>query len=165
MLATGVRVICPELPHEQDFATRGCGGDRLNWKLILYLSMFGPAIGMLMVMGAFPKGMERFAWMAVTVFCSIVIARRPDLRHFAHGAVVGFISGATSILVQGLFAASLVSNNPWITEEFADMPEGFDTQFFIMMLVPFVGVASAFAGGVLAHLAGRVMKRTREMDT
>ena len=50
-------------------------------------------------------------------------------------------------------------------EEFADMPEGFDTQFFIMMLVPFVGVASAFVGGVLAHVAARVMKRTREMGT
>ncbi len=106
MLAAGVCVICPVLPHEQDFAPRGCGGDRLNWRLILYLSMFGPAIGTLMVLGAFPKGMERFAWLAATVFCSIVIARRSDLHHFANGAVVGFISGATSILVQGLFAAS-----------------------------------------------------------
>ncbi|MCH7548214.1 MAG: hypothetical protein IH969_01540 [Candidatus Krumholzibacteriota bacterium] len=134
----------------------------MNWRLILYLSLFGPLIGGLKVFGLLPRGMELFAWLVVTVFCSIVIGRQPGLKHFANGAVVGFISGATETLIQGLFAATLVSNNPWIVSEFADMPEGFDTQFFIMMLVPFIGVTSAFAGGFLAHLAARVMKRSRE---
>jgi len=115
-----------------------------------------------MVFGVLPRGTERYAWLFATVFCSIVIARQPGLRHFAHGAVVGFISGATATLIQGLFTATLLSNNPWIVTEFADMPEGFDTQFFIMMLVPFIGVFSAFVGGFLALLSARVMKRTKE---
>lgn len=140
------------------------GVNRLNWRLILYLSLFGPLLGTLMVFGLLPRGMESFAWLAVTVFCSVVIARQPELNHFANGAAVGFVSGATATLIQGLFAATLITNNPWIVSEFADMPEGFDTQFFIMMLVPFIGVGSAFAGGVLAHLAARVMKRTRESN-
>jgi hypothetical protein len=136
----------------------------MNWALILYLSLFGPVIGSLVVLGVFPRGGDRYVWLVVTIVCAVVIARRVPGRHLQHGAVVGFLSGATSTLVQGLFAATLASNNPWIVEEFAEMPEGFDLQFFIMMLVPFIGVASAIILGLLSYLAARITRREGGAD-
>jgi len=134
----------------------------MNWKLVLYLSLFGPVIGSLVVMGVFPERSERFAWLAVSTLSAVIIARSLDDKHFQHGALVGFIAGATSTLVQGLFSANLASNNPWVVEAFAEMPEGFDLQFFIMMLVPFIGIVSALGGGLLALVAARVMTRSRD---
>ncbi|MDH3196998.1 MAG: hypothetical protein OEO21_02030 [Candidatus Krumholzibacteria bacterium] len=130
----------------------------LDWRLVLYLSLFGPAIGGLMVLGVFPEGGERLAWLVATAACAVVIARRTEAP-VRHGAVVGFLSGATSTLVQAVFSATLLSNNPWMVERFADMPEGFDLQFFIFMLVPFIGVASALALALVSMLAAKAVRR------
>ena len=70
-----------------------------------------------------------------------------------------FVSGASATFVQGVFSSTYALNNPWVVEEFADMPVGFDLQFFIMMLVPFIGIASALALGFLTFLAVRVLGR------
>jgi hypothetical protein len=131
---------------------------QLNWRLTLYLSLFGPAIGALMVLGALPQGWERFAWLVATAVCAVVIARRTEAP-VKHGAVVGFLSGASSTLVQAVFSATLVSNNPWMVERFAGMPEGFSLRYFIFMLVPFIGVASALALALVSMLAARAMGR------
>jgi hypothetical protein len=137
----------------------------MNWRLVLYLSLFGPVIGSLVVMGVFPEKTERFVWLAASLLCGLIIARSLEKGHFQHGALVGFIAGSTSTLVQAIFSATLVTNNPWIVEAFAEMPEGFDLQFFIFMLVPFIGIASALGGGLLAHVAGRVMTRLKEKES
>ena len=137
----------------------------MNWRLVLYLSLFGPAIGSLVVVGVFPERTERFVWLAASIVCALIIARSLDHGHFQHGALVGFIAGSTSTLVQAIFSATLVTNNPWIMETFAEMPEGFDLQFFFFMLVPFIGIAGALGGGLLAHVASRVMTHSKEKDS
>jgi hypothetical protein len=129
-----------------------------DWRLVLYLSLFGPAIGALMVLGALPEGGERLAWLVATGVSAVLIARR-TAAPVRHGALVGFLSGATSTLVQALFAATLLTNNPWMVERFAEMPEGFDPQFFIFMLVPFIGVASGFALALVSLLGAKAMRR------
>jgi len=130
----------------------------LDWRLILYLSLFGPAIGTLMVLGVLPQGGERVAWLVATAVSAVLIARRTGAP-VRHGALVGFFSGATSTLVQALFTATLLTNNPWMVEAFAGMPEGFDPQFFIFMLVPFIGVASGLALALVSLLGAKAIHR------
>lgn len=131
----------------------------MNRGLILKLSLLGPLMGTLVVLGVFPEGIDRFAWMVVNIICAVAIARSGATNVFRHGAVTGFIVGATSTLVQGLFADALIAHNPWMLERFADQPEGFSLQLFIMQLVPFIGIAGALLTGFLSFLAGRVLRR------
>ena len=132
---------------------------KLNWRMILYLSMFGPFMGVLIVMGAIPRGLEGLPWLVIGLFCAFWIALRQPYKQFPHGALVGFISGVASTLIQGVFSNTYVENNPWVVEEFADMPAGFDIQFFTLLLVPFIGVASALVMGLMTYLAVKVTRR------
>ena len=133
----------------------------LNRALIVKLIGLGPVMGILNVIGAFPQGWERYAWVLVAALVAIIVARNVDRNAFGHGAVIGFINGAISTLIQGIFVNTWVANNPWVLDEFADMPEGFDLQFFVIMLVPFIGVAAALAGGLFALLASRIVNQSK----
>ncbi len=134
----------------------------MNRRLILRLSLLGPAMGTLIVLGTIPEGGDRFAWMAVDIACAIVIARSDVENVFWHGAITGFIVGASGTLVQGLFADAYFANNPWVVEVLEKKLQGSDLQFFVMMLVPFHGVASALLTGFLSFLAGKVFRRETE---
>ena len=127
----------------------------MNWKLIAPLAILGPLMGVLIVMGAFPPGVDRFAWGAIVLASAFIVARRVPARVVKHGFVIGFWNGATSTLVQAFFVKQLLANNPWMVEKFAHAPKGFDMEFFVFMLVPFIGVA----GGAMTALVGLLFRR------
>jgi hypothetical protein len=136
----------------------------VNWRVLAPLAILGPLMGALTVMGEFPKGVDRFAWLAVVVTCAFVVARREPGRALKHGALIGLWNGVTSTLIQALLVERLVANNPWIAEEFANQPHGFDMEFFVFMLVPFIGVAGAGMTGLVAMLLARVLTARRTRD-
>ncbi len=127
----------------------------MNWRLILTLSLFGPVVGALTVLGLIPRGGDRFVWAAVVGVCAFLAAKKEPQRALQHGAVIGFINGAISTLVQAVFVDTLSANNPWIVEAMAKQPPGFDFQFFVWMLVPFIGVAGGGMTGLLAMWIAR----------
>lgn len=127
----------------------------MNWRLILSLSLFGPVIGALTVFGVIPRGIDRFVWGAVVGGCAFLAAKKEPQRALLHGAVVGFINGASSTLIQALFVDTLTANNPWMVEAMAKQPPGFDFEFFVYMLVPFIGVAGGGMTGLLAMWIAR----------
>lgn len=134
----------------------------MNRKLVLWLAALGPVMGALIVAGVFPKGVDRFAWMGVNIVCAVSIARARVDNPFWHGAVAGFLIGALATLVQGVFTEAYVAHNPWVLETFSRRSEDFDLQYFIMMLVPFIGLAGAFITGLLSYLADKAMRPKEE---
>ena len=130
----------------------------MNWRMLAPLAVLGPIMGALTVTGAFPRGVDRFAWLLVTLACAFIVARREPRQALKHAALIGFWNGATATLVQALLADKLLANNPWIAETFAKQPAGFDIDFFLFMLVPFIGVAGGALTGLMAILFVRVMK-------
>lgn len=116
-------------------------------------------MGTMIVAGLIGEGVDRYVWFVFTIVCAIWVARRARSQPFAHGAIIGFIAGASSTFVQGIYAERLAANNPWIVEKFSSMPEGFDLQFFVLRLVPFIGVGSALLTGLLTLLAHKVLTR------
>ncbi len=136
----------------------------MSWKLILPLCLFGPVMGGLMVAGVFPEGADRYAWFVIVGVCAVVVARREPEHALANAAVVGFINGAVATLAQALFLDTFVANNPYVLEKFADQPAGFDLQYFVYMLVPFIGVAGGAMTGLLAMLVARFLASRRDRD-
>ena len=136
----------------------------MNWKLVASLSLFGPVLGALTVLGVFPKGVDRVVWAAVVVVCAVTAAKKEPKRALPHAAVIGFINGAASTLVQAFWVETLLANNPWMVEAMADQPPGFDFEFFVFMLVPFIGVAGGAMTGLLAMLTARTMAARNAAD-
>jgi hypothetical protein len=134
----------------------------MNWKVIAPLAILGPLMGVLTVLGQFPAGVDRFAWCAVVLTSAFYVARRDPAHAVKHGAVIGFWNGATSTLVQALFVKQLVANNPWMAARFAHAPHGFDMQFFVYMLVPFIGVTGGALTALVAMLLRRALAAARE---
>ena len=129
----------------------------MNWRVLAPVAVLGPIMGTLTVAGAFPRGVDRFAWLMVVAVCAFVVARREPRRALKHAALVGFWNGAISTLIQALFVERLIANNPWMVDTFADQPHGFDMEFFVFMLVPFIGVAGGALTGLLAILFVRLL--------
>jgi hypothetical protein len=122
----------------------------MNWKLLLPLTILGPLMGVLIVMGQFPPGVDRFAWGGVVLTSAFFVARREPATAVKHGFAIGFWNGATSTLIQAFFVKQMLANNPWMTTRFANAPRGFDMEYFVFMLVPFIGVTG---GGLTAFVA------------
>ena len=114
-------------------------------------------MGTLTVLGVFPRGVDRFAWFAVVGVSAFVVARKEPRRALFHGAVAGFITGVTATLLQAVWVEELSANNPWMVEAMAGQPAGFDFEFFVYMLVPFIGVAGGAMTGLLAMLTARAL--------
>jgi hypothetical protein len=129
----------------------------MNWKLLLPPAVLGPLMGLLTVVGAFPKGTDRFAWFMVVLVSAFLVARRERRRALLHGAALGFWNGASSTLLQALMMDRWVANNPWVVDIFAEQPPGFDLEFFLFMLVPFIGVAGGAMTGLLSMALARVL--------
>jgi hypothetical protein len=131
----------------------------VNWRAVAPLAALGPLMGALMVAGAFPGGVDRLAWLVVVLSSAFVVARLEPKRALRHAALVGFWNGAAATLIQAFFVERLLANNPWIAGAFTDQPQGFDMEFFVFMLVPFIGVAGGGVTGLLAILFVRVLDK------
>jgi len=131
----------------------------MNWKLIAPLLILGPLMGGLIVMGQFPEGVDRFAWAGVVLTSAFFVARREPLTAVKHGFAVGFWNGASSTLIQAFFVKQMLANNPWMVARFAHAPRGFDMEFFVFMLVPFIGVAGGGLTALVAMLFARALQR------
>lgn len=135
-------------------------------RLILLLSAFGPAMGVLTLFGIIPDGVDRFFWLAISIGCAVVIARRAPQHAFGHGAIVGFLLGASAKLIQGIWSGVYIAHNPGLLESFSEaqskIPQGTEFKYYVLMLVPFVGIASSLIVGLLSHFAFKSLGRDRD---
>ena len=141
----------------------------MNWKLLAPLAILGPLMGVLVVMGAFPPGTDRFAWGAIVLASAFIVARREPDRVVKHGFVIGMWNGATATLLQAFWVKQMLANNPWMAAKFTQAPTGFDMEFFVFMLVPFIGVTggglTAFVGLLFRRALSRTSIEPKEKET
>lgn len=134
----------------------------MNWKILAPLAILGPLMGMLVVMGQFPQGVDRFAWAGIVLTSAFFVTKRDPVAAVKHGFAIGFWNGATSTLIQAFFVKLMLANNPWMVARFANAPRGFDMEYFVFMLVPFIGVAG---GGLTALVAMFFRRALRHSDS
>lgn len=132
-----------------------------DWKLILLLSLPGPAIGVLTLFGVIPFGADRWFWLAVSIMAAVIIALRVEHGVFGHGAAVGLLLGVTSKLIQGIWSSTYVAHNPGLMEKFSGETETAEFRYFVLMLVPFVGIANALIVGLMSYLTYKATGRGR----
>lgn len=137
-----------------------------DWRLVATLSLPGPAMGLLTLFGVIPFGIDRWFWLAISVVAAVTIARRVRERAFSHGALVGFLLGATSKMIQAVWAEHYAAHNPVLLDKLTGATEGAAFQYRMLMLVPFVGLTNAVLVGLMSHFAFKAVNRPRrEMES
>jgi hypothetical protein len=131
----------------------------VNWKLVLGLSAFGPAMGLASTLG-FTHNVEWAFWIAIFLFCAVTIARNATTRPFRHGLLVGCIGGSLSPLVQAALFTTYAAHNPAVVDYLQQTPGALAPRTFFLLVTPFVGVLSGLLQGGLAWAAGKLLKRS-----
>ncbi|HYL75540.1 MAG TPA: hypothetical protein VEU96_15110 [Bryobacteraceae bacterium] len=128
----------------------------MSWRLILQLSMFGLAMGVATVFFIGSR-LEPVFWLVIFLFCAYVIAReRPD-SHFTHGLLLGL---ANSVWITGahiLLFDQYLASHAREAGMMKSMP--FNPRLLMAITGPMVGVVSGVVIGILAVIAGKVLKR------
>jgi hypothetical protein len=132
-----------------------------DWRLIGWLSLPGPVMGLLTLYGIIPFGIDRWFWLAISVVAAVTISRRVERDAFWHGALVGFFLGATSKLIQAIWAGVYVEHNPELLEQLTGATRGAAFQYRMLMLVPFVGIVNAMLVGLMSYFAHKAKPRPR----
>jgi len=128
----------------------------VNGRLILALSMFGLAMGILTVF-VIPSRAEPFYWLAIFIACALLIARRAPSRPFLHGLFTGLLNSVWVTAAHVLFAGTYLSRHP----SEAGMVAGSPLPPRVMMLLtgPLIGLASGIVLGLFAIVATRLRRR------
>ena len=129
----------------------------MDWKLIFGLSLFGlaMAIGTVFVI---PSNVEPIFWLLIFLVCAYVIARnRPD-RHFLHGLLVGVVNSVWVTGAHILFFPQYIANHPKEAAMMTSMPLPTHPRLMMACAGPIVGVISGIIIGLLAFVAGKIVK-------
>jgi len=130
----------------------------INLRLCFQLSLFGLAMA-LATITLIPTRFEWMFWLPIFLFCAVIIARHAPGKYFWHGIITCLLN---CVWITGVH----VSFFDLYTAHHADMaamqPK---TGYFathprqMMLLVgPFVGVASGIILGLLSVIAGAIFK-------
>jgi hypothetical protein len=130
----------------------------LDWRLVLSLSLFGPAMGLASILG-WTGSLEGPLWAVIALLAAFAISREAPGRHFLHGLLTGAIGGTSAPLLQSLMFKAYLDNNPALAADFGRMQIGMDPRLFVLALAPMIGIVSGLVLGLLTLLAGRVIPR------
>jgi hypothetical protein len=130
----------------------------MNWALMIKLSGFGLAMGLLTV-AIIPSSVEPFVWLPIFVFCAYAIARQHGSRHFVHGLCVSLVNCVWITGAHIAFAATYLANHPDEAAMLASMPMPDSPRLMMLMTGPVIGVISGIVLGGFAWIAGKFVKR------
>ena len=128
----------------------------MNWKLILQLSMFGLAMGLATVF-FIPSTIEPAFWLAIFLVSAYLIAKQCASKRFLHGLLLGIANSvwitAAHVLLFDRYIASHARE--------AEMMKAVPLPPQVMMIVsgPFAGIVFGAIIGLLALVAGKVVKK------
>ena len=127
----------------------------MNGKLILKLSLFGLAMGILTVF-VIPSKVEPLFWMLIFIACAVIIARRAPGKYFLHGLCVSLLN---SVWITG---AHVLLFDAYVARHAAEaaMAKDFPLGPRVMMLVtgPVIGLLSGLVLGLFAFISAKIMK-------
>ncbi len=131
----------------------------MNWKLIFQLSLFGLFMAIATVY-FIPSNIEPFCWLAIFLFCAWAIGRATTTAgaRFVNGLCLGlancvWITGAHVLLV-----STYLANHERESKMLAASALGRHPRLMMAISGPIIGIISGCVIGVLAIIAGKLVK-------
>lgn len=129
----------------------------MDWRLLFGLSLFGLAMGVATVF-VIPSNVEPVFWLFIFIACAYLIARnRPD-RHFLHGLLLGIVNSVWVTGAHIAFFSQYIANHPKEAAMMSSMPLPDSPRLMMACIGPIIGIISGVIIGVLAYVAGRLVK-------
>jgi len=125
-----------------------------NW----FTARRGLAMGIATVF-VIPSNIEPLFWLVIFIISAFVIARAAASRHFLHGLLLGIVN---SIWITGahiLFVNQYLANHPKEAAMMQNMPRPDSPRLMMAMVGPIAGLVSGAVIGLLAFIAGKLLKR------
>jgi hypothetical protein len=132
----------------------------MNWKLVLQLSIFGLAMGILTVF-VIPSNIEPLCWLAIFVYCAWVIGKVAVPMPFVHGLMIGIVNSVWITATHVLLFNQYVTNHAKEVEMMKQMPMAHSPRLLMTVTGPVVGVLSGIILGVFALIASKLINRAR----
>lgn len=132
----------------------------LDGKLVFLLSMFGAAMGVLTVFVIGPN-VEPIFWLLIFVVCAYLIAKKARGRLFLHGFVVSLLNSVWITSAHIAFASTYLAHHPGEVTMMAHTRMPDSPRVAMLVAGPVVGVVSGVVLGLLAHVAGKLLKTRR----
>jgi len=129
----------------------------MDWKLILGLSLFGLAMGIATVF-VIRSDVEPVFWLLIFLTCAYLIARKRPDRHFLHGLLVGIVNSIWVTAAHIVFFPQYIANHPKEAAMMSSMPLPNSPRLMMACIGPVIGVISGLIIGLLAYVAGRLIK-------
>jgi hypothetical protein len=126
----------------------------MNLKLVGALSLFGLAMGIATIF-AIPPNVEPFFWLAIFVFCAVVIARRQPSRPFAHGLLTSIANSVWITAAHLIFFERYVAGHPREASMMVNAP--LDGRVMMLLTGPVIGVVSGLVLGLFAVVASKLV--------
>lgn len=132
----------------------------MNLKLILQLSAFG----LIMALGTIsliPQQIEPFFWLAIFVFCAIVIARAAPGKPFLHGFLVSIANCVWIVAVHTIFYDTYIANHPSVALMNNDAPAAMVNHPRLAQVIfgALIGVISGLVLGLFSVIASKFIKK------
>jgi hypothetical protein len=131
----------------------------VNWRLVLALSLFGLVMSVATI-SAIPSSAEPIFWGAIFIVCAIVIARLTTERHFLHGLMVGLVNSLWITGAHIIMFDHYISHHPQERTMMNAMPLRDSPRLMMAITGPVIGVISGSIIGLLAYVAGILMRRS-----
>jgi hypothetical protein len=130
----------------------------IDGKLILMVSLFGLAMGVLTVF-VIPSSVEPLFWLVIFGVSAVVIAKKAPGRLFLHGFLVSLMNSVWITSAHILLVDSYLPRHPDEAAMMANMPLPDSPRLMMLMTGPVIGILSGLVLGAFCLGAGKILKR------
>ena len=132
----------------------------MNWKLILYLSLFGLVMGIATVYWI-PSNVEPFVWLVIFVISAILIARNCRRLPFVHGLLVSVANSVWITAAHVLLFDQYLANHPQEASMMQSMARPDLAREMMAVMGPVIGGISGVVLGIFSLIAFKLVARNR----
>ena len=132
--------------------------NRLNWKLIFALSLFGIAMALADTFGHIGK-IEPILWLIIFVIYGVIIVRNAPGNYFLHAFLVSVINGVWIGIIHASYHDTYMMNNPDMANMESKMPMFGSPQMTMIILGPIFGALFGLISGLITWIISKLMKK------
>lgn len=130
----------------------------MNWRLILFLSIFGVAVGFAGVLGL-PGRTEALMWLIIIVICAVAIVQKTSGKYFLHAFITSIISRVWVGIIHAVFISTYLTNHHVIRGIYRTMPLSSHRRILTIIAEPAIGLSVGVIAGLITFGVGKIMKK------
>lgn len=136
----------------------------MSWKVIFLLSLFGVAVGFAGVYGLSGTA-ELIVWLFIFVIFAVVIVRSRSGDYFVHALLASILAGLWVGIMHAAFINTYVAHNARLRAGYAMIPKTAHPRLMMVLTGPFIGAVMGVVAGLMAAVAGKILKRKEPADS